>query len=191
MVDQPAQKNDFEPCLDDNQGWRIFLTRAIPMLYGMYVRKGIHPALAEELVQKTVFDAVKGRNTFDRTKGAAEQWIFGIARNNLAIEMRRRESRPKLNTDIGAYLKAIDTKPLPAEILEQNETARAVRDALDKLDAKDRTVLQAKYLEDLPAKEIAKNMNTTEKAIHSLLYRARNALRDKLKDFRPLNKEEK
>ena len=117
--------------------------------------------------------------------------IFGIARTNLAIEMRRRASRPTINGDVTAYLNAIDTQPVPDEILERKETARAVKDALEKLDARDRTVLQEKYIEDLPARKIAEKMNLTEKAVHSLLYRARKALRDKLKNFRPLNKEEK
>ena len=190
VIDQSQKEKTFEPCLEDNDGWRRFLKRSIPMLYGMYVRKGLNPALAEELVQKTVFDAVKGHSTFDKTKGSTEQWIFGIARRNIAIEMRRRASRPTVNGDITAYLNAIDTRPLPDEILERTETAQAVKDALEKLDARDRTVLQAKYIQDLSARTIAEKIGVTEKAVHSLLYRARKSLRDKLKNIRPLNKEE-
>lgn len=175
---------------DDAETWRTLLGRAIPMIYGLFVRRGLNPGLAEELVQQTVFDAVRGRGSFDAGRGTAEQWMLGIARNNLALEMRRRATRPSLNGDISTYLAAIDTTPLPDEVLEKTETARLVRAALDRLDDRERTVLQAKYLDDLSARAIAQRMGITEKAVHSLLYRARNSLRDKLKHLRPLDREE-
>ncbi|MCD6394068.1 MAG: hypothetical protein J7M40_11240 [Planctomycetes bacterium] len=74
---------------DDAETWRVLLKRAIPMIYGMFVRRRINPGLAEELVQQTVFDAVRRRASFDADKGTPEQWMLGIARNNLALEMRR------------------------------------------------------------------------------------------------------
>ncbi len=175
---------------DDAETWRALLGRAIPMIYGLFVRRGLNPGLAEELVQQTVFDAVRGRGSFDAGRGTAEQWMLGIARNNLALEMRRRATRPSLNGDISTYLAAIDTTPLPDEVLEKAETAHAVRAALDQLDDRSRKVLQAKYLDDLSARTIAQRMGITEKAVHSLLYRARNSLREKLKTLRPLDEEE-
>ncbi len=175
---------------DDAETWRALLKRAIPMIYAMFVRRGINPGLAEELVQQTVFDAVRGRESFDAGKGAAEQWMLGIARNNLALEMRRRATRPSLDGDISTYLAVIDTTPLPDEVLEKTETARLVRAALDRLDDREQAVLRAKYLDDLSARTIAQRMGITEKAVHSLLYRARNSLREKLKTLRPHDKEE-
>lgn len=160
------------------------------MIYGMFVRKGLNPALAEELVQQTVFDAVRGQKTFDETKGSIEQWITGIARNNLALEMRRRASRPVIEGDITNYLQAIDKQLLPDEVLEQKETAQVVTLAMDRLESNERMVLRLKYIEDLSARKIAIKMDLTEQAVHSLLYRARNALRDKLKSIHPLYKEE-
>ncbi len=175
---------------DDAETWRALLKRAIPMIYGLFVRRRIHPGLAEELVQQTVFDAVRGRDSFDAGKGTAEQWMLGIARNNLALEMRRRATRPTVDGDISTYLAAIDTAPLPDEVLEKTETARLVRAALDELDDREQKVLRAKYLDDLSAKTIAQRMGITEKAVHSLLYRARNSMREKLKTLHPLDEEE-
>lgn len=131
---------------DDAEIWRPLLKRAIPMIYGLFVRRGLNPGLAEELVQQTAFDAVRGRASFDAGKGTPEQWMLGIARNNLALEMRKRATRPSLDGDISTYLASVDTAPLPDEVLE--------------------------------------------KAVHSLLYRARNSLREKLKTLHPLNEEE-
>ncbi len=175
---------------DDAETWRALLKRAIPMIYGLFVRRGINPGLAEELVQQTVFDAVRGRGSFDADKGTPEQWMLGIARNNLALEMRKRATRPSLDGDISTYMAGIDTAPLPDEVLEKAETAQLVRAALDELDDREQKVLRAKYLDDLSARTIAQRMGITEKAVHSLLYRARNSLREKLKTLHPLDEEE-
>ena len=182
----------------DSEVWRALLKTMIPQLYGMFLKSWPNPSLAEELVQKTVFDAVRGRNTYDPGKGGIEEWIFGIARNNIRLEIRRRASRPfdfaqgrpGADGDISTYLEVIDTEPLPDELLENKETADIVRTALSQLEDKHRSVLRAKYIEGLSAGEIAKRLEITEKAVHDLLYRARNSLRVKFKQLALLNKQE-
>jgi len=170
--------------------WQEFIGKEIPRLYGMFIKRWPNPSLAEELVQKTVFDAVRGHGSYDPSKGSPEEWIFGIARNNIRLEIRRRASRGSVDGDISTYLEAIDTEPLPDEVLEQKETAAVVRAALSGLESKEQAVLRAKYIEGLSAYEIGQQMGITEKAVHSLLYRARISLRAELKRMSPLNKEE-
>lgn len=165
--------------------WQEFLDRVIPRLYGMFVNRWANRSLAEELVQKTVFDAVRGRESFDTAKGSPEEWIFGIARNNLRLELRRRTNRPSVDGDIGKYLERIDSELLPDEILEKKETADLVRKALGRLESKQCSVLKDKYIEGLSAASIAERKGITEKAVHSLLYRARNSLRQELEKLVP------
>jgi RNA polymerase sigma-70 factor (ECF subfamily) len=174
----------------DSDVWRGFLEQIIPRLYGTFLKSWPNPSLAEELVQKTVFDAVRGRNTFDPEKGNAEEWIFGIARNNIRLEIRKRTGRPSINGDISTYLGLIDDEPLPDELLENRETADMVRTALAQLEEKQRMVLRAKYIEGLSAGEIAKRLEVTEKAVHDLLYRARNSLRARLEHTARFDKQE-
>ena len=169
--------------------WRPLLTRMIPRLYGMFLSRGIHPELAEELTQKTIFDSVRARSTYDKDRGTPEQWIFAIGKNNLALEMRQRQNRPKFDGQLLKYIEAVETEPLPDEILEKKETAELVSKALSQLDEKEQTVLRAKYIEDLSARQISKTLKMTEKAVHSLLYRARITLREKLTELAPLFQE--
>ncbi len=143
----------------------------------MFMRRWPNPSLAEELVQKTVFDAVRGCGSYDPLRGSPEEWIFGIARNNIRLEVRKRASQPSTNGDISRYLEAIDTKPLPDEMLEQKETAVIIRSVLSRMESKEQTVLRARYIEGLLTSDIARDMGITEKAVHSLLYRARISLR--------------
>jgi RNA polymerase sigma-70 factor (ECF subfamily) len=154
------------------------------------MRRGIHPALAEELTQKTVFDAVRGRRAFDPLLGTLEQWILGIAHKNLALEMRRRAGRAKVSEQLSASLHLMERELLPDELLERKETAHMVRLAMARLPDRERLVLELKYLQDFKVRDIAGRIKTTEKAVHSLLYRARIQLRDRLKVVEPLLREE-
>lgn len=173
----------------DAEMWRKFLRREIPRLYGMFMKHWPNPSLAEELVQKTIFDAVRGCDSFEASKGSPEEWIFGIARNNIRLEIRRRATRPSVDGDLSYYLERIDGEPLPDEVLEQKETAAIVHSALSRLESKEQNVLRAKYIENLSASDIAKRIGITAKAVHSLLYRARDSLRIELKRLAPRDDE--
>lgn len=185
MADELNQQCWAEITKGTADAWRRFVRQQIPRLYGMFIKRWPNPSLAEELVQRTVFDAVRGRAGYDPSRASPQQWISGIARNVIRLEIRKRAARPGIDGDISTYVETIDTEPLPDEILEQKETAAIVRAALNRLQDKEQMVLKAKYIERLPASEIARQMNTTEKAVHSLLYRARIALREELKNSAP------
>jgi RNA polymerase sigma-70 factor (ECF subfamily) len=175
----------------DSELWRTTLSRVIPMIYGMFVRRGIHPSLAEELTQKSVFDAYRGRTEFDPSRGQVDAWIVGIARNNLALEMRKRKNSQAIGPDLMRHLAALDTAVLPDEALECDEMRILVRRAMNDLRDNERQVLHLRYLEDRTVPEIARQLKITDKAVHSLLYRAKISLRDKLIHLEPLLKEER
>ena len=156
----------------DSAAWREMLNGLIPKLYQLFMARWPNRSLAEELVQKTVFDAVRGRQSYDPAKGGPQDWVCGIAYNNIRMELRKRASAPSVNGDAAKYLAAMDTQLLPDEVLEQKETAQHVRETLEKLPDRERDVLKARYLEQIPISRIAEKMNITEKAVYSLLYRA-------------------
>jgi len=164
--------------------WREVVSRQIPMLFNMFMKCWPNPALAEELAQRSIFDAVRGLDSYDPSKGSPEEWLIGIARNNIRLEIRKRASRPSINGDINRYLQMIDTEPLPDEVLEREETAEIVRSAMSKLKSKEQAVLRARFAENLRIDEIAGRMGTTEKAVHNLLYRAKISLRRELKPMK-------
>lgn len=174
----------------DADVWRVFIERQIPRLYGLFLRSWPNRSLAEELVQRTVFDAVRGRGSYDPARGSPHDWMLAIARNNIRLEVRKRAGRPSPNGDVSRYFETIDIRPLPDEVLEREETAGMVRSALSQLESKERAVLEAKYIEGLAAADIAQQMGTTEKAVHSLLYRARISFRRELERLASLNRKD-
>lgn len=166
----------------DSAAWRELLNGLIPKLYKLFMTRWPNQSLAEEMVQKTVFDAVRGRRSYDPAKGGPQDWVCGIAYNNIRMELRKRASAPSVNGDAAKYLAAIDTQLLPDEVLEQKETAQRVRAAIDKLADRERDVLKARYLEQMPISRIAEKMNITQKAVYSLLYRAGVSFRQQILD---------
>ncbi len=186
MNNQLSEKERVRFAEGDGEVWRRFLADKMPGLYSMFINRWPNRSLAEELVAKTIFDAVRGCGSYDKSKGSPEEWIFGIARNNIRLEIRRRASRPSVDGDLASYLEVIDTELLPDEVLERQETADIVRAALGRLESKEQQVLRAKYIIGQSARKIAEHIGTTEKAVHSLLYRARESLRAELKREVPL-----
>jgi RNA polymerase sigma-70 factor (ECF subfamily) len=174
----------------DAQAWQALLAAQIPRLYAMFLKRWPNPALAEELTQKTVFDAIRGRAGFNPDKGSMIEWLFGIGRNNIRMEIRRRTVQGGLNGDIARYFARLAQETLPDELLERKETADLVRQALAEIDERERKVLIAKYIEDLSARQIARQIKTSEKAVHSLLYRARRSLHNALERLVPDEVEE-
>lgn len=53
----------------------------------------------------------------------------------------------------------------------------AVRESMDDLSEQYRTALELKYVSKLTVREIAENLKLTEKAVESILFRARRAFR--------------
>lgn len=187
IVDIGPEPVGTDGSLSKASAWRQALVHGIPQIYGLFVRHRINPALAEELTQKTILDAVAGYKTYNKNRGSIGGWLIGIAKNNLALEMRQRAKRPKCNGDISRYFEQLDSEPLPDELLEKKETAELVRIAMDNLRESEREVLKARYIEDISARMIAERMDITEKAVYSLLYRARISLREKLKNIRDVD----
>ena len=74
---------------------------------------------------------------------------------------------------------------MPADLPRDEELVRRVRTALDEIEAGYAEVLVLRYLESKPVREIAAALGESEKAVESRLHRAREALRDRLKEEGP------
>ena len=65
----------------------------------------------------------------------------------------------------------------------RSERVRDLRDALEELPYDQREVLILRHLAGLSPREIAQMLDKTEAAIHGLHHRARNAIKDALRDL--------
>lgn len=149
-----------------------------------YYRLGKDHHAAEEAVQETFALAVERIGLYDPQRGDTFAWLCNLSRN--VIRRERRFAQRTINLaefwgNIDEELKSIYSRiasmPLPAEVMELQETRDLVTMAMAQLPDRYRDVLEGKYVNALPVKEIAHRLTMTPKAVESLLSRAREAFR--------------
>ena len=84
---------------------------------------------------------------------------------------------------IGTLHVADGEAPDPSDGLERSDVVQAVRDAIAELPEKQRMALVLAKYEDMPYVEIGRVLGSSEKAIKSLIHRARETLRERLSPF--------
>jgi RNA polymerase sigma-70 factor (ECF subfamily) len=160
----------------EHEALRWLLDDVAPVVYGfLYARVGGDGAAAEDLLQETLLEAVRGAAAF-RGESAVSTWLCAIARRRLA---RYYETERRAEVARGS-LRLVDTHVaagLGADLVErQDEVVRA----LGRLPALQRQVLVLKYLEDLSVEDIAGQVSRSRVQVQSLLQRGREGLRRQL-----------
>lgn len=157
----------------DAAAWRAwYAAEYAPLERYVLWRCGSRRDLADDVLQETWLTAVRRIRRFDPAAGAFHAWLCGIAanvvRNHLRTRHRRASRQHRLFGDAGA------ADPATAD----GERAERVAAALAQLPERWERALRMKYLDQMSVAEIAGASGETEKAIESLLARARAAFRE-------------
>jgi RNA polymerase sigma-70 factor, ECF subfamily len=146
----------------------------------VHYRLGPDRRETEDVVQDTFLVVLEKIGDFDG-RSSLHTWICGIAKNKIRERRRARRGVPlddlleEVDPEIERILANVEREPLPEAVLEAKETSALVGAVLSSLPPEYRRALLAKYLEDLPVAEIARRTGKGEKAVESLLTRARTA----------------
>jgi RNA polymerase sigma-70 factor (ECF subfamily) len=141
---------------------------------------------ADEVVEETFVRIYHKRADFVPGSNFSA-WIFTIAANLCRHRLRWRRRHPSESIDIpdedgapslGSSLPTGGADP--AVTAEGNERIAALRAAVDTLPHDQRTVFLLHSYENLSYREIASAVGCSERGVETRLYRARQALRDKL-----------
>jgi RNA polymerase sigma-70 factor (ECF subfamily) len=141
-------------------------------------------AAAEDVVSETFLAAVRQVGRLAPGGGTVGGWLLGIARHKVG-DVRRRAGRTP-----AAEPGAADTGPAappaddPLASVEATETRGQVVAVLDTLPDDERQALEWKYLDGLSVREIAGRLGRTEKAVESVLFRARQSFRKTFEGIR-------
>jgi RNA polymerase sigma-70 factor (ECF subfamily) len=172
----------------DQGAWARFVGEyGRPLLAFVACRFGCGGELAEEIVQMTFVRCVKSIKTFDPSKGALLPWLRAVAANEgHTIAASRRGGQVAMSSlpeEVATRLiEALDTAPLPEDILERGDVRQAVRETLAALDARYSSALIMKYVDGMSVAEIASVDGGSEKAVESLLTRSRAAFKQAFAD---------
>jgi RNA polymerase sigma-70 factor (ECF subfamily) len=157
------------------------------MVYATAISIVKNPADAEEVAQEAVLKAFSKLATF-RGESKFSTWLIQITYNE--AKMKLRKARPNLyesvddtqqNEDGEFWPKDYaDWRPIPSELLEENEIRQAVQDAISSLSANYREVLILRDVQRLSIKETTTILGISEGSVKTRLHRARLLLRDGL-----------
>jgi RNA polymerase sigma-70 factor (ECF subfamily) len=146
---------------------------------------------AEDLAQEVFLRVYRVRKKY-RPRAKFSTWLFTIA-NNLALNaLRTRQRRPVVPLNVHdsgplgprpAEQLVRDRAGQPGERIQQQELAAIIQQALEGLNERQRVAVILNKFEDMNYAEIAEVMNLTTKAVKSLLSRARENLRQALKEY--------
>jgi RNA polymerase sigma-70 factor (ECF subfamily) len=166
----------------DDTALRELFTRHAPWL-ATRLRAALPAPDVEDVLQETFLAVWRGAGGY-RPRGSAGGWIWGIARRQAALWLRRRgpaeQALPELASSAGPH--AID----PAEaVAVVQELADAVR-ALGPEGGVEQETWRLMYVEDLSVAEVARRMGVSEGTVKSRAYRVRQLMRAALRRQEPV-----
>lgn len=160
-----------------------------PIINFMY-RMVHNQAIAEELAQEVFLRVYRSRETY-RAEARFSTWLYRIATNlgvNHARDTRHERSASTIyldetDSETGTTPDVADGTPGAESAMLRRERLNAIREHVLALPERQKSaVLMHKY-EGMDYKQIGDVLKLSESATKSLLFRAYQTLREKLKDF--------
>ena len=174
----------------DDAGFNYLIEKYRKPIVNFMYRMVHNQAVAEELAQDVFLRVYRSRETY-RAEAKFTTWLYRIATNlgvNHARDTRHERSAQTIYLDqpdqeTGTTPDVADSRPGAEDEMVRDERMKAIRRHVMALPERQRTaVLMHKY-QGLDYKEIGAVLHLSESATKSLLFRAYQTLRERLKDF--------
>lgn len=148
------------------------------------------PVEAEDIAQNVFVQVYKAAGRY-RTRARFAPWLFSIARNACLNELRRRSRHPAESLEIGhgseegpADRPLPDNQnPPPSQQVLRSELEAKVAEALSDLPENQRTAILLFQQQQMSYEEIAEVIGCSLVAVKSLIFRARETLKQRLKAY--------
>ncbi len=148
-----------------------------PRLYRLALAWCHKPELADDLVQETMFKALKKHHQLQKDK-SIDSWMFSILNNCLRDHYRKEKDTDNIDDLI------IIDDVTPVTHFENKTIVDCVRAAVATLPLGQKQVVTLVDLEELSYAEVAEKLEIPIGTVMSRLCRARKALANKLMDLR-------
>lgn len=135
---------------------------------------------AEDAAQEAFLRAYMNLQRYDPAR-SFKTWLLSIASNHCIDRLRRRRlTWLSLDEPLPPNIMLSSDEPEPEEATIKDQRSQAIQSLLNELSTEYRAAVILRYWYDYSYTEIADILDTTESAIKSRLFRARQALADKL-----------
>nr|MDH3153990.1 RNA polymerase sigma factor SigX [Bacillus licheniformis] len=136
---------------------------------------------AEDLVQEVYIRVLHSYETFEGRSGE-KTWLLSIARHVAIDWFRKRQTIRQriLGTFDWEKQDVKDRKPLPEDIVMQNENLKEIFEALDKCTLDQRSVIVLRFIQGYSISETAKALNFSESKVKTTQHRGLKVLRKQM-----------
>lgn len=143
-----------------------------------------------DILQDTYIKAFTHLGTFDGDS-KFPSWVRQIAANTARDYLKRKrpalftELTPEDDVDVPVEERFVDSSSenRPDMVLDQAETARLIREIMDSLPEDQRAVIGMYYYQEMPVRDIAEALGTSESAVKSRLLYGRRKIEAKVRDL--------
>jgi RNA polymerase sigma-70 factor, ECF subfamily len=138
---------------------------------------------AEDIVVEAMAAAVRDIASFDPLRSTLTAWLFAITAQRVRLERRRRERLKSVPAWAQEPLEAaerVEVRTLDGAVAARLDARRRVALLEKALSGLELEVLILSHVEGLAAREVGQVVGRSERAVHSILHRARTKARDRL-----------
>lgn len=150
-----------------------------------------HREEAEDITQEVFIEVYQSLSKF-KEQSTISTWIYRITVNKCLDHLRAKKRQKRFgfltglfHSETGEELTEISHFDHPGIEIEKKEKARFLFKAIEGLPENQKTAFILWHIEELPQKEIAEIMQSSVKAVESLLQRAKANLRKELEKIYP------
>ena len=175
-----------EDTLDGNQDAFAELVNTYQnAVYNLCFRMLSERTEAEDATQEAFLRAYLNLERYDPAR-SFKTWVLSIASNHCIDRLRKRRLLwLSLDEPLPPNVVLSSDEPQPEEATIRDEHSKAIQSLLDELNTDYRAAVILRYWYDYSYAEIADILDTTESAIKSRLFRARQALANRLEAQSP------
>ena len=165
------------PITDDPQAFEVFYLRHFDRVTSFITRRVGDPNEVADLTAEVFIAVLSSATGYRADKGSEIAWLYGVARNVIRHDHRRRMRRRTALERAGgrALLSGDDVADL-IERIDAAAAARATIKALAALPPKQRAVMELVAIDQLTVPEAAAALRIAVGTAHVRLHRARKAL---------------
>lgn len=161
----------------DAEAWRTLYARYLPMVWRQAYALVADVHAAEDITSETMLALLRSIDRLETAEPKIGGWLRTVVKCKVADHQRKLIRCRNAVAAMDVSSQNGRANQTPSEPMEAEEDRRQVLRILGELSDRQRTVLEWKYLESLGVREIAERLGESEKAVESVLYRARREFR--------------
>ena len=178
MTDTSTPSGGVAAIAADPEAMEAFYREHLEPIQRFVARRVSDPHLAADLTADIFVAAIDSAPRYQRSHGAPIAWLYGIARNVVATELRRQGRAGRAISHFGAR-RTLEPDALARieERLDAEREQRRLYRAMDELSDDDRALLELVALDGLSVADAAKVLGVKPGTARVRLHRSRRLLR--------------